>query len=144
MGAVASSYIYLRFPNCLVRDSRVSTDATLDRAKSRSSGKWAKAALWKKNQTTLKLKKEKTQKGFHAAHAVACSNVDAFYQMFSSKQSIKLSVFCLVLCSIPGATMHKVQRSSDSQGTFGCSLAESDKQTSPCRSGMAASHRAGL
>lgn len=38
---------YLRWPNCLVRDSCVSTAPTLDRAKSCSSGKWAKAAFWK-------------------------------------------------------------------------------------------------
>lgn len=45
--------IYLRCPNCLVRDSRVSTAATLAKAKSCSSGKWAKAALCKTGTTPL-------------------------------------------------------------------------------------------
>jgi len=48
--SVINLSLYLRFPNCLVRDSRVSTAATLDRAKSRSSGKWAKADRWKTRQ----------------------------------------------------------------------------------------------
>lgn len=43
--------IYLRCPKCLVKDSRVSTAAMLDRAKSCNSGKWAKAALCKTENT---------------------------------------------------------------------------------------------
>lgn len=43
--------IYLRCPKCFVKDSRVSTAATLDRAKSCNSGKWAKAALCKTENT---------------------------------------------------------------------------------------------
>lgn len=40
-------FTYLRWPKCLVKVSRVSTAATLDIAKSFSSGKWEKAALCK-------------------------------------------------------------------------------------------------